>query len=77
MIDVGSVIDGLTVEAISLDPPEVYLTCGQHRIWSTPKLIEGGMKLICNECKVAQDVRTKSAQIMRDALNDLAAGNLR
>jgi hypothetical protein len=74
---VGTVLDGLVIESISFDPPEVYLTCGNgHRIWSTPKMIECGMKLICQECKSEADMRAKSAQIMRDALKDIEAGNL-
>jgi hypothetical protein len=75
MLDVGSIIHNMVVESVSFDPPEVWLSCGHgHRVWATPKLLESG-PVKCKECETDQTVRMKSAQIMRDALDDLAAGN--
>jgi hypothetical protein len=75
VIDIGTVINNMVVESVSFDPPEVWLSCGHgHRVWATPKLLESG-PVKCKECETDQSVRMKSAQIMRDVLDDLAAGN--
>lgn len=74
LIDIGTVIDGMTVVSISFDPPELWLSCGNgHRVWTTPAMLEGGMKR-CAEC--ASEAQQHAARQERSKLADelLAAG---
>jgi len=65
----------MTVVSISFDPPELWLSCGHgHRVWTTPQMLDGGMKIICTEC--ASEAKQRTARQERSRLADelLAAG---
>jgi hypothetical protein len=75
LLDIGTGIDGMTVVSISFDPPELWLSCGNgHRVWTTPAMLEGGMKMRCAEC--ASEAQQHAARQERSKLADelLAAG---
>jgi predicted metal-dependent enzyme (double-stranded beta helix superfamily) len=74
-IDIGTAVDGMTVVSISFDPPEVWLSCGHgHRVWATPEMLEGGLKLLCAEC--AREAKQHVSRQERSKLADdlIAAG---
>jgi hypothetical protein len=74
-IDIGTRIDGMTVASISFDPPELWLSCGNgHRVWTTPQILDGGMKIICTECAREAQQRTARQERSREADELLAAG---
>ena len=69
LIDIGTVIDGMTVVSISFDPPELWLSCGHgHRVWTTPEILQGGMKLRCTEC--VREAQQHAARQERSRLAD-------
>jgi hypothetical protein len=75
MIDIGTKVDGMTVVSISFDPPEVWLSCGHgHRVWATPEMLEGGMKMLCVECRNEQQAYARMKALRKEADELLAAG---
>jgi hypothetical protein len=64
MLDIGSLVqDIFVVESISLDPPEVWLNCpNRHRVWCTPKMLDGGMKILCAQCASEAARRAQAAK---------------
>jgi hypothetical protein len=65
----------MTVVYISFDPPELWLSCGHgHRVWTTPEILQGGVKLRCTECvrEAAQHTARQERSKLADEL--LAAG---
>jgi hypothetical protein len=69
LIEIGTVIDNMTVVSISFDPPELWLSCGHgHRVWATPEMLEGGMKLRCTEC--VREAAQRTARQERSKLAD-------
>ena len=74
-IDIGTVVDGMTVSSISFDPPEVWLSCGHgHRVWATPEMLEGGMKILCAECRSDAAAHARRQERSRLADELIAAG---
>jgi hypothetical protein len=74
-IDIGTAVDGMTVVSVSFDPPELWLSCGHgHRVWATPEMLEGGMKVFCAECRTdaAAQARRQERSKLADEL--IAAG---
>jgi hypothetical protein len=77
-IDIGTAVDGMTVVSISFDPPEVWLSCGHgHRVWATPEMLAGGMKLLCAECRsdAAAHARRQERSKLADELIAAGRGN--
>lgn len=75
IVDIGTKVDGMTVVSISFDPPELWLSCGNgHRVWTTPEMLDGGIKVLCAECRndAAAYARLKALRKEVDLL--LAAG---
>jgi hypothetical protein len=75
IVDIGTKVDGMTVVSISFDPPEVWLSCGHgHRIWATPEMLEGGIKILCVECRNEQQAYARLKAMRKEADELLAAG---
>lgn len=75
-MDIGTLVDGMTVVSISFDPPEVWLSCGNgHRVWATPAMLEGGVKIICAQCRTEAQARESLQERSRLADELLNSGN--
>lgn len=75
-IDIGTRIDGMTVVSDSFDPPEIWLSCGNgHRVWTTPEILQGGMKLRCTEC-VREAAQRTARQERRKLADELLAASM-
>jgi hypothetical protein len=75
IIDSGLVVGDYWVEEqFAPDLPAWWMSCGRHRFFATSAQIEAGT-ISCPECKSDAAVRAQTLQVVREAQDEIDAGD--